>query len=294
MKKIIFLLTVCGFCLFACNPAIDIPSYIYVDSVTFTCQNSQGSISSKITDVRLTVNGDDRGSYDIPALIPVLASGKAKIQIQPVVFKNGLSQQRMVNYTYNLYDDYRQLKKGQVDTIRPQFTYSDLTQFYFIENFEDAGIKFSSTGAPVVKTTDDNLLLHVANDNSINHTAGMICFEKNDSNSLFELKTISPVYLTSTSMTVCFLELNYSGTQNIEVGAYFNDPSNNKSTQEVIAIVNATTQLKNWRKLYINLTEAINKADFNVTNFDLYIKGYSGGINQTDTFLLDNIKLIYI
>lgn len=294
MKKIFFLLAAGILCLYSCNPRIDIPSYIYVDSVSFSCLNSQGSIASKITDVRLTVNGDDRGSYDIPALIPVLANGKAKIQIQPVVFKNGLSQQRMVNYTYSIYENYHHLTKGQVDTIRPQFTYSELTQFYFIENFEDAGIKFSSKGAPITKTMDENLLLHIANDNSINHTAGMICFEKNDSNALFELKTISPVYLTSTTMSICFLELNYSGTQKIEVGAYFNNPSTNQSTQEAIAIVKATSQLKEWRKLYINLTEAINEADFNVTNFDIYIKGYSGGINQTDTFLLDNIKLVYI
>lgn len=293
MKKLILLF--CTVCLLtACNPKIDIPSYIYVDTVSFSCLNSQGSCSHKITDIRLTVNGDDRGSYDLPALIPVLASGKAKIQIQPVVYKNGLPQQRMVNYSYSLYEDYHQLEKGKIDTIRPHFTYSDLTNFYFIENFEDAGIKFSSIGAPITKTTDESLLLHVPGDNSTNHTAGMVCIAPHDSNSSFELKTITPVYLTSTTMNICFMELNYSGTQSIEVGAYFHNASTGNSTQVPIAHINKTTSLSTWRKLYINFTESINEADFNVTNFDIYIKGYSGGENQADTFLLDNIKLIYI
>lgn len=283
-----------GFILTACNPQVDIPSYIYVDTVTFSCQNDQGSASHQIKDVRITVDGEngDRGSFTIPALVPVLRSGSCRVQIQPVVYKNGLPQQRIVNYLYSLYDEYRNLKQGKIDTIRPHYTYADYTKFYFIEDFEDAGIKFKSDGKGIDKTADDNLLLHVVGEN--NHTAGIITFNEADTTRYFELKTVTPIYLTSTNVNVCLLELNCSSTQSIEVGVYFNNPVTNRAEQAVIANINKSTNIKNWRKLYINLTDYINLADFAVNSFDLYIKGYAGASNAKDTFLLDNIKIVYM
>lgn len=280
-----------GIAVVACNPQVEIPSYIYVDSVSFSCLNTQGSASYNIKDISVTVNGDARGSYELPALVPVLHKGSCKIQLQPVIHLNGMSHQRVVNYTYSLYETYHDLVQGKIDTIRPHFTYADQTKFYFIEGFEEAGFKFSCEGATLNKTSDSSILLHIPNEN--NYSAGMITFGENDTSYSFELKTINPIYLTSTTMTICFLEINYSGTQSLEIGSYFHH-STGRSTQTAIVHINATEQRSTWRKVYVNLTEAINNAGLQMTHFDIYLKGYRESATSLDTFLLDNIKVVYM
>ena len=208
----------------ACNPKLEIPSYLYIDSVSFSCLESQGSASCRIPDIRVVVNGDDRGSYELPATVPILQTGNSQIRLWAVVYKNGLPQQRVVNYLYSLYETNIVLRSGQIDTLRPSFSYADGTQFYLNEDFESAGNKFMASGKAFSTTTDSTLLLHVKGEN--NTHSGIVLFDETDTNRYFEMRTISPIYLIGTTTTFCFLELNCSCSQNIEVGMYIkNTPS---------------------------------------------------------------------
>ncbi len=52
-----------------------LPAYIYIPAFELRTTQGEGSASSAITDVWLTVNGEFLGAYELPARIPVLQTG---------------------------------------------------------------------------------------------------------------------------------------------------------------------------------------------------------------------------
>src|ERR1051325_6642847 len=91
---------VCGFwfAVAACNiinPAETVPSYLKVDSIALHADpNTEGSSTSKFTDVWVTVDGLVQGAYEMPAKFPLLFSGKHRIQLRAGVLLNGISGTR--------------------------------------------------------------------------------------------------------------------------------------------------------------------------------------------------------
>ena len=73
---------------------------------------------------------------------------------------------------------------------------------------------------------------------------------------------------------------------------YINNTQTQGSRQRTIANITATSDRATWRKLYINFSEEMANMGNYETNFDVYIKGYAS--SGKDTFLLDNIKLVYM
>jgi hypothetical protein len=114
-----------------------IPAYIYADTFTFTCDlTTQGYDSEKITDGWLYVNGELLGVYELPALIPLLASGNAEIVLLPGVKENGIS---VFSISYPFYDAYEineALAEGVTDTLHPLTSYFTSGLHYVIDRFE--------------------------------------------------------------------------------------------------------------------------------------------------------------
>ena len=172
----------------ACEKTMTVPAYLYVDSVFFSTQYAKhGSSSANITDVWVTVDGKNIGVYELPATIPVLASGEVKVQLQAGIKKNGISSLRPVYPFYTSYICYPHLEKRRCDTLVPSFTYHSSVFFDFKEDFEDAGIKFtgldSSKGMSKVADRKE-LCFHPG---EVNHYAGQITLGQGES--YFEVVT---------------------------------------------------------------------------------------------------------
>src|SRR5438067_12211826 len=86
------------------NPSEDIPSYLHVESFSVTTNNeTQGSNSSKITDVWVTVDGKALGTYELPATLPVLATGSHDVILSPGILINGIAATRTAYPFYTTY-----------------------------------------------------------------------------------------------------------------------------------------------------------------------------------------------
>ena len=290
----LIILGIFGFVFFSCSPEMEIPSYIYIEDVQFSSKDEQGTASCKIPCVFITVNGTDIGCYQLPALIPVIASGKTKIQVSAGIKLNGLSQQQVVYPFYTIYDEMVNLTKERVDTLYPSFTYNDMTKFAWIENFEQASLKFFSTvGASLEKTNDSALMFHYPGET--NNYSGIINVSSTDSLNYFEIKS-NAINFNSNTAQDCFIELNYSFTEDVEVGIYChsNDP-NYRSMKVDIVNVKGNKNLE-WNKIYVNLTDEMRKAtqptNVKMDYFEVYMKsGVPKG--ESGRFLFDNIKLVY-
>ncbi|MDR1878629.1 MAG: hypothetical protein LBQ64_03575 [Bacteroidales bacterium] len=276
----------------ACNPDIDIPAYIYVEKVVLTTTLSeQGTASAKIPNIWVSVNGQNIGTYQLPALIPVVASGKTNITIEAGIKLNGLSAQRPAYPLFKPYTTSITLSKDKVDTISPSFTYQDNVKIPLMEDFESAGLKFSpETGsAPLEKTQDSSLLFSYANE--ANRFSGIITLPYADTVPFFEIKTTAPLYLTPQTATDCFIEINYSFSQDVEIGLYCHSAY---QTRQVPIMIVKGQENPQWDKIYVNLTDEIGSAysQTQMTHFDIYMKS-SVPVGKTARYLFDNIKIVY-
>ncbi|MBO4774486.1 MAG: hypothetical protein IKX13_04935 [Bacteroidales bacterium] len=270
----------------ACEKTMTVPAYLYVDSVFFSTQYAKhGSSSANITDVWVTVDGKNIGVYELPATIPVLASGEVKVQLQAGIKKNGISSLRPVYPFYTSYICYPHLEKRRCDTLVPSFTYHSSVFFDFKEDFEDAGIKFtgldSSKGMSKVADRKE-LCFHPG---EVNHYAGQITLGQGES--YFEV--VTNVALKK-QRTYTFLEMDYCVTGDMEVGIYYQ--LNGRKIQTPIGGVYRTGTLKDkeWKKIYINLTEAVNGNSL-VSNYEVYVKAVKP-LSDSAVFLFDNIKIV--
>ena len=298
---IIAALVVLGF-VSGCDPKMEIPSYIWIDSVSFQVADeaTQGTASHKITDVWVTANGKGLGLYQIPTRIPILESGPTRLTIDAGIMLGGVS---ITRFPYPFYTPYSlpsiNLKKGQIDTLIPSFTYTALTKFIFIEDFETAGIKFKPYGksAPMTKTNDESLKFHYPKEK--NNYSGIIELPyKNDSATVyhFEIRTVTPVELTYNGMRDCLMELNFCITDSVEIGMIIHSVNPSSLDRQVplanLYGINKTEGEKPiWKKVYVNFTQDIGKAT-DMKNFDIYIRSTIRS-GEKARFLFDNIKLLY-
>ena len=302
---IIAVLIVLGF-VSGCDPKMEIPSYIWIDSIDFHVADeaTQGTASHKITDVWVTANGKGLGLYQIPTRIPILESGPTRLTIDAGIMLGGVSITRS---PYPFYTSYSlpsiNLKKGQIDTLIPSFTYTNLTRFKTecMEDFESAGIKFKThgTSAPLKKTNDVNLIFHYPKEK--NNYSGIIELPyKNDSATVhhFEIRTVTPVELTYLDMKDCLMELNFCITHNVEIGMIIHSASSTiPDRQQEVARLTGYDTISNeknvWKKVYVNFTTEIKDASkYQMKNFDIYIRATTPS-NEKARFLFDNIKLLY-
>ena len=270
----------------ACDKEMTVPAYLYVDSVTMVTQYAvQGSASSNITDVWVTVDGKNIGVYELPATIPVLASGTVKVQLQAGIKKNGVASLRPMYPFYTPYICQTELKKGQKTTLYPSFSYHSTVIFDYKEDFEDAGVKFSAVDSSkgMSKISEKRYLqMHPG---EVNHFAGCVSLAPKET--YFEVETNVPL---KRQRTYTFMEMDYCTTENLEVGIYYH--LNGQRIQSPICGIYRTGSLSScqWKKIYINLTEAVNGNSL-VSNYEVYLKSVKQAADSA-VYLFDNIKIV--
>ena len=288
--KYLFAICLGCICLYACNPEIDQPVYLQVDTAMLsTVYYTQGTASANITDIWVTVNGKNMGVYELPATIPVFASGNTNLQLTAGIKMNGLAIKRPLYPFYNVDIRNMDLVETMTYKLTPQFTYKESTDFEFKEDFEDAGVKVGpvDSSSNMVKTSDASLVFTFPNEKS--RYSGMIQLLPEDS-TFFEVQT-TKTFIKNSKMTYCFMEMNYNFTHNVEVGIYYHYNGRNYQ-YPICGIYGASKNGRGWKKIYINLTEALNSSTM-IKDFEIYFKGIK---NKQDTaiYLFDNIKVLYI
>jgi len=282
--------------LWSCDPKMETPAYIYIENVDFyvTDFSTQGTASFKIPDVWVTVNGIGIGAYQLPALVPIIASGNTDLTIEAGFKMNGQSDLRPKHPLFTSYKKTVNLAKGKIDTIFPVFTYLSSVEFPFKEDFSSAGLNFYpvDSSAKLEKTSDPQLLFRYRDEP--NNFSGIITLPYNDTIYFFEIKS-TKLELNANKAMDCIAELNFCFDANVEIGmcCYF-PPSSSTRTQQ-LSIANLVGKPNNteWNKIYVNLTEDMRNATLKgMTHFDIYMKC---GIHKDSTarFLFDNIKVVY-
>ena len=264
------------------NPDEDMPSFIRVDSMTFTSDFGEGTNKADISDIWLYVNGDLIGAFEMPFEVPVLKSGASNIIANPGIIVNGIAGTRSINPFYTNYDKNMTLKVGEVTRMQPTCKYVDGPTYPWNnrgeEDFEEGGISIDSISGSSVKinkTTDD--IFEGLYSGHIKLDAGHKTYY-GQSTSAFKL-------VDNGSGVV--MELHIKNDIPLSIGMFTYLPGGSIKS-EVHMGVNPGSE---WRKLYVNFTELVSSHPTAV-GYRVFFKA-SISSEQEGNIYLDNIKIMH-
>ncbi len=260
-----------------------IPAYLHIDSISVNADYFvYGSSTHKITDAWVYVNDQLIGAFELPATLPVLASGINKLEIRPGIKLNGISATRVPYPFYKpfIHEEFR-FVEDSISRVNPVMTYYDNTVMPLVEDFDKASISFEKTNrsdTTMFKTTENALYSEYSANSGLVHL-------KDDVKG-FELATADLYQLPRQGQPV-FLEIDYKCDNPFGVGLFVDDFSTITVAQ--LVVVNSSEK---WNKIYINLSPNISLYGSNA-RFKVF---FEGRLNEDDTearFYFDNIKLVH-
>lgn len=225
------------------DPAEDIPSYIRINSISLTINNStiEGTGSHKITDAWVYIDGQLIGGFEMPVSIPVLSEGTHNILVLAGIKQNGLSSTRAIYPFFKGWESSVTLVRGQVVNVSPVVTYYPNTNFVWMCDFDDVGTTINDQVGPF-----PGRLQEIGGAAAFEGESGYVTLST-DTNEFYAESSLA--YVLDNSFDV-YLEMNYScnqpfviGMLNITNGAYIPWCEVSSSTS--------------WNKIYIRLNDAI-------------------------------------
>ena len=277
-------------CIFMCmvysscqvyNPDEAIPSYIKVDKIILEQTPGQPSNSYNFSDVWIYIDDNSIGAFELPAKLPVLKEGYHSISIFPGIKINGISSMRGVYPFLSSFKQNINLIKDSTIEIVPSFKYTPSVNYVWTENFEDGGISFTkaliSDTAIIKNTTETN-----------SSFGGKYCGKVSltESKSYINTYTISNLELPKTGIPI-YLEMDFKSNQEFTIGVYAS--SLGGMSQYPVLVLNPSTE---WKKVYINLTNAIN-SQADAKTYNVYIQALKNPDLAEGIIYIDNFKLIH-
>jgi len=255
-----------------------IPSYIRIVNANIsTNYSTQGSNSCKIADIWVNIDGNRQGTYEIPTLFPVLATGKHNITLRAGIKVNGISASRIIYPFYNVLNIDTILPEGNILTLSPIFTYKTETVFGWKEDFQGNGFSLD-------RDAESDTLLYTISD-SVGNKVGK--FSIDAIRQRFYYKSADAFTLPKNG-TAIFLEFDYRCNHPFSVGLIINKLQSSIVTPVLILNPHPNT----FNHIYVDFSYIVNQnvdaIDFNVIFQCNIQEGYTQGDIE-----IDNIKLLH-
>ena len=289
----VFLLGI-GFSLFfatSCNKMEGdqtVPSYLKIDSVFIeTYYPVEGSSSHKITDVWVYVDDQQMGVFELPALFPILKSGKHRLEIRPGIKLNGISSTRVPYPFYEpiIYDNFNFIPDSVLNMGAIRTKYYDNIEFTWLEDFEGPSISIiesESSDTTIERTQPVNSPEAFLSDHSSYSGEIVLTSDK----PTFWGYSFNAFDLPRDSKPVA-LEIDFKTNNSLVVGVLSSLPGEYK--WDDLVYLNHTDS---WNKIYINIGPTTSRYP-KAYDFKIYFRaGRESGVTQSEIFI-DNIKLIH-
>jgi len=265
------------------NPEEDVPCYIEVPALKVTSNYAtQGTNSSKVTDVWVYAGGEYIGKYELPARFPVLLSGRKELTFGAGIMANGIASTREAYPFYRFHTATVDLVPGQMinmDTLT--VGYFPALQYIWFEDLEKdtsgGGISLDTTAASMVNILPDSL--------DVFEGTRSLKFQVLPAASYLECTMVGDGYPLTPGRDV-YLELNYKCNQPFNMGLIAKTFSGDRK----VPIIRLNTK-PDWNKIYVRLGPYVN-ANGDAFRFKVYFEmNLEAGLNE-GTAYLDNMKLV--
>lgn len=254
------------------NPKEKVPTYVRIDSFSFETPD--------LYDIRYAwvyYNNNPIGAFDLPATVPVMASGTGEIKVLPGIPINGRGERPVAYPFYKGYSTTLTESPGQIVTLSPTTRYFDSTKFSVISEFEAGITKFSKVSGTttIISVSDPSLVFQGTGTGAV--------FLNSASDSTVDSTRSS----FKVGLSAAFIEFDYKSSVNAVFG--MKGVLGGVVTTDVEAIAGVLPNTK-WSKFYLNITSFVNK--YQGGDYYLFIKTNVPAGQKDGQLLIDNIKLV--
>ena len=243
------------------------PTYIHIDSFQFKTNPKWPQLTtSRITTVAVYYNNNPVGTFDLPATIPVLASGTGTLMLTPGIAVSGQNEQSAIYPFYQPDTMTVNAQPGKVITVLPSTTYYNKVKTHLISDFSgSSGFALYAGNKSIVSDNGVGVIqLSAVGDSSVDST--MLSFSIPDG--------------------VSFIEFDYKSDVPFSVGMQSN-LDNSIFAKEPIATIYPSSD---WKKFYLNINAFVSQ--YKSDNYHFYIKANLGAGQTSGKLLIDNIYLL--
>ncbi len=299
MKRILLLAFMFALAFCSCkenDPMEGVPTYIRVDEAFVDIVDpSQGSALHNISDCWLYAQSKEGekldliGVFEIPFEVPVLSSGKVRVEIEPGIKTSGLDADRDV-YTMltNYYID-TVLTPNTTMVLTPHYSYRQGVNFILVESFDQLGSKFE-------KSDSSTYGFEITQDGALEGLSMKIEIPQDDYTGHFECRT-SNVYPISEN-GVTFLEMSYKCNDYFNFGMFGVVESATATTGVRENVMTLYPTDGKWKRIYINLNYAVTNSSSNCGQFQPFYTAIRvdtlSPVGQNSEIYIDNIKLLHL
>ncbi|MBL7938570.1 MAG: hypothetical protein JNL43_04345 [Flavobacteriales bacterium] len=267
----------------ACKKGDAIPAYIVIPAVTLSATPEEGGATSRITDVWVSVNDRSMGVWELPAKVPVLASGGNSLSITPAIKRNGSFDDRLRYPFYTTWNGTVELVPEQTIEVDPVVFYEEAANFW-VESFDEAGSDFN-----VSEDSDTTLLLYTAAEHpeiTLDGTScsGFVLEPDRDRISIYTDQGFAGASGPS------FVEMDYSTDIDLTLGVTYLEDGVSRATPWAVLVPTTGVGGLRWNKIYIEVSSFIGEGS--ISDRDLYITAALPGGQASAHVYLDNIKLV--
>ena len=265
------------------NPDESVPAYIEVQGITTTSNyTTQGTASSKITDVWVYAGGAYIGTFELPARIPILLEGKHKITFGAGIKANGIASTSEFYNLYKFHEVELDLLPGKVTVVDTfSVTYFPAIQYIWNEDFEKdtsgGGISLDTTGFSLGEIFPDSV--------EVFEGKRSLKMQVTTAFNFIECRSIGDGYILPVGRDV-YLEMDYKCSQPFIMGLI--GVTNNGEKRIPIIQLNPKSD---WNKIYIRLGPYVN-FNSDAFKFKVYFRVALPSTLTEGTVYLDNLKLI--
>ncbi|GEM_PF-468975 len=296
MKKILILAFAIVLVFASCkenDPNEGVPAFICVDDAVIDIVDpSQGSALHNISDCWLSAGStkvSTIGVFEIPFEVPVLASGKVRIEIEPGIKASGLDAQRNVYPMLTNYSIDTVLTPNTTMKLTPHYSYRQGVNFILMENFDQIGSKFE-------KSDSSTYGFDLSNDGGYDGYAMKVVIPKDDYSGYFECRA-SDVYSISENGET-YLEISYKCNDKFNFGMFgvVESATSTSGVRENVYTFYPTDG--KWKRVYINLNRAIINSSSNCGQFQPFFTAVRvdtiSPVGQNTEIYIDNLKLLHL
>lgn len=271
--------------IFSCNKdelKAPVPAYITIKDVKVEINDAkEGTTSDKITDVKVFIDDQSQGYFELPATIPVQKLGNVQVKVAAGIQFNGQSNLKDLYPFYDFYIlDTNLVAESEIE-IKPVVQYKTDLVFDYPwsgENFENQGINFERGpySDTIIRRVSDSSLVFEGNGSGFIHLV--------EGQDFFEANTPTFFDIPRTGRKTIFLEFNYKSTHDFLISVYANDKT------EQFSVVNIRAQ-NDWNKIYVDFSNVFSTL-FTASNFNISL-GFTKNTNEEAKMYLDNIKFVH-
>lgn len=286
--KLLYLFIFLGFIFSSCVKNNPDPSWLEVNKWDLQINSSSvmytGELTENITDAWVFVDDQIIGVFEVPFKIPILKSGSVNIKIYPTVKNNGISATKKIYPFLEVYEINTELVQNQTLTLNPTTRYYSNTNFW-VEDFEDAGVKIQDDPNTVahLETGNDPLILEYGNN------YGHVSLTSPES--FWIAKTNGQLNLPKNGKDV-YLEIDYYNTNSVTTGLMAAAATGNVGNTNVQLNKQDPSSIK-WKKIYIELTEITSHSQ-SAQYFEVTFEALFDAIGSQGDIYIDNIKVVHL